>query len=84
MHIAVAQEIHQRLLPSLQTLRDSLAAKSAEFADLVKIGRTHLQVYSFHTPSCIFFSFFAFVRLKTAQKLQDAMEQQRPQTFGPC
>jgi len=32
-----------RLLPALSTLRSTLAAKAAEFADIVKIGRTHLQ-----------------------------------------
>ena len=46
MHIAVAQEINSRLLPALQTLRDSLKAKSEEFKDIVKIGRTHTQVCS--------------------------------------
>ncbi len=43
MHIAVAQEIHERLLPSLHMLKDSLEAKSNEFNDIVKIGRTHIQ-----------------------------------------
>ena len=35
--------IDTRLLPALATLRATLAEKSAEFADVVKIGRTHLQ-----------------------------------------
>jgi fumarate hydratase, class II len=43
MHIATVEEIHRRLLPSLRHLRDALAAKSREFSDVVKIGRTHLQ-----------------------------------------
>ncbi len=43
MHIAVVEQLHQRLFPSVRTLRDTLAAKSTEFADLVKTGRTHLQ-----------------------------------------
>jgi fumarate hydratase class II len=38
-----ALEIHLRLQPALARLGDALAAKSAAFADLVKIGRTHLQ-----------------------------------------
>ena len=33
----------QRLLPALRALRDTLAAKAQAFADIVKIGRTHLQ-----------------------------------------
>ncbi len=43
MHIAAALEIVRELLPSVRKLRDALAAKSAEFAAIVKIGRTHLQ-----------------------------------------
>ena len=43
MHVAAATECHDRLIPALELLRDALAAKAAEFADVVKIGRTHLQ-----------------------------------------
>jgi fumarate hydratase class II len=42
MHIAAAQRVAQYLIPSVERLRDTLAAKSREFADVVKIGRTHL------------------------------------------
>jgi fumarate hydratase, class II len=42
MHIAVAEEIVHRLLPSVAALRDVLAGRAAEFEDIVKIGRTHL------------------------------------------
>jgi fumarate hydratase, class II len=43
MHIAAARAIVERLLPSVRALRDSLDARSKDFADVVKIGRTHLQ-----------------------------------------
>jgi fumarate hydratase, class II len=43
MHIAAVEELHHRLLPALRQLHEALAAKAAEFADIVKIGRTHLQ-----------------------------------------
>ncbi|MES1265041.1 MAG: class II fumarate hydratase, partial [Variovorax sp.] len=43
MHLAAVEAIRNRLLPSLARLRETLAAKSQEFADIVKIGRTHLQ-----------------------------------------
>jgi fumarate hydratase, class II len=43
MHIATAMEIDRRLLPALETLRSALQDKAKEFADIVKIGRTHLQ-----------------------------------------
>src|SRR6187399_2898035 len=42
MHIAAAEEIVHQLIPSVTALRDTLAFKSKEFADIVKIGRTHL------------------------------------------
>jgi len=43
MHIAVVLELHRHLYPNIQKLRDTLHAKSVEYADLVKVGRTHLQ-----------------------------------------
>ena len=43
MHIAGAQVIVERLLPRVVELRDALAVRSDEYADIVKIGRTHLQ-----------------------------------------
>ena len=43
MHIAVAQQARSRLLPALQALRSALATQALAFADVVKIGRTHLQ-----------------------------------------
>ena len=43
MHVATVVALEQRLLPALAQLRATLAAKSAAFADIVKIGRTHLQ-----------------------------------------
>ncbi|CAK1543266.1 unnamed protein product [Leptosia nina] len=42
MHIAVAMELRDRLMPGLVVLRDTLAAKSKEFDKIIKIGRTHL------------------------------------------
>ena len=43
MHIATATEIQQRLLPALRHLQEALSERSRGFADIVKIGRTHLQ-----------------------------------------
>lgn len=43
MSVAAVQALEDKLLPALATLRETLAAKSAAFADVVKIGRTHLQ-----------------------------------------
>ena len=43
MHVAAIREIHGRLLPGLGRLHAALAGKAEAFADIVKIGRTHLQ-----------------------------------------
>jgi fumarate hydratase class II len=43
MHIAAAEEIHHRLIPALQKLRDALNDKAMEWAHIIKIGRTHTQ-----------------------------------------
>ena len=43
MSVAAVQALEEELLPALGTLRETLAAKSVAFADVVKIGRTHLQ-----------------------------------------
>src|SRR3954452_24017417 len=42
MHIAAAEQM-QKLIPEVRRLRDAIDAKAREFADVVKIGRTHLQ-----------------------------------------
>ena len=43
MHIAAVEQVHHELLPALEHLHAALDAKAKEFADIVKIGRTHLQ-----------------------------------------
>ena len=42
LHVSVAIALHTRLVPALDTLQRALKAKSREFSDVVKIGRTHL------------------------------------------
>lgn len=43
INIAAATQINEHLLPKVRGLRDALAAKADEFAQIVKLGRTHLQ-----------------------------------------
>ena len=43
MHIAIAMETREKLLPSLVLLNKELKKKVSEFNKIVKIGRTHLQ-----------------------------------------
>jgi fumarate hydratase class II len=43
MHVAAALAVSKEVLPALARLRGTLLTKSRDFADIVKIGRTHLQ-----------------------------------------
>ena len=43
MHISVAQETTNKLLPNLKILERELNKKTKEFKNIIKIGRTHLQ-----------------------------------------
>lgn len=43
MHIAAVLEAEQRLLPAIEKLSTTFAQLSEEYADIIKIGRTHLQ-----------------------------------------
>jgi fumarate hydratase, class II len=43
MHMSVAKETIDKLLPSLKILENELGKKSKEFKNIIKIGRTHLQ-----------------------------------------
>lgn len=42
MHIAAYKAVVEVTIPGVEKLRDTLAKKSAEFMNVVKIGRTHL------------------------------------------
>jgi fumarate hydratase class II len=43
MHIAAVLEIQHRLLPRVRALHDAITTVSAQWTDVVKIGRTHLE-----------------------------------------
>ncbi|ANB35706.1 fumarate hydratase class II [Rhodovulum sulfidophilum] len=43
MHVAIGMVARDVLLPGLEKLHEALSAKSDEFADIIKIGRTHTQ-----------------------------------------
>jgi fumarate hydratase, class II len=43
MHVAAAESVHRDLFPAMDRLQRSLERKADEFADVLKIGRTHLQ-----------------------------------------
>jgi fumarate hydratase class II len=43
IHVAAAETVQKELLPAIEKLRASLERKAREFAEVLKIGRTHLQ-----------------------------------------
>ena len=43
MHLAAVEQVEERLIPAVLALRETLAGKADAFADIVKMGRTHLQ-----------------------------------------
>jgi fumarate hydratase class II len=43
MNIAVAVNVKQRLIPAIEDLQAGIAAKSEQWKDVIKIGRTHMQ-----------------------------------------
>jgi fumarate hydratase class II len=43
LHIAASTAVRKKLLPALNTLQSALADKARDWADIIKIGRTHLQ-----------------------------------------
>lgn len=43
MHIAAAERLHNDLIPAVNRVQEAIGAKARQFADVVKIGRTHLQ-----------------------------------------
>jgi fumarate hydratase, class II len=43
MHVAAVQAIREKLLPASSRLMNTLDQKAREFADIIKVGRTHLQ-----------------------------------------
>src|SRR5690606_17425825 len=42
-HIATVEQLEKVLIPGVTELRDTLAAKAAQYDDIVMVGRTHLQ-----------------------------------------
>ena len=43
MHVAIAMETKNKLLPSLILLNKELKKKVLQFRNIIKVGRTHLQ-----------------------------------------
>jgi fumarate hydratase class II len=74
VHLAALDEATNRLLPALEQLERSLAAKAAEFEDVVKSGRTHLMDAVPVTLGQEFAGYAAQVRLG-ARRVRNALPQ---------
>lgn len=81
MHIAAVEEVHRRLIPMIIKLRDALQAKSDEFKDIIKIGRTHLMDA---TPLTLGQEFSGYVQqLNNALiRIDNALERVYPLALG--
>src|SRR4051812_41048052 len=74
VHLAALGVADERLLPALEQLERSLAAKADEFADIVKSGRTHLMDAVPVTLGQEFGGYAAQVRLG-ARRVRNALPQ---------
>jgi fumarate hydratase, class II len=74
MHIALALETTERLMPALDGLATSLNEKAEAFKDMVKIGRTHLQDA---TPMTLGQEFSGYVHMTTEniERLKKSLNQ---------
>lgn len=72
LHVSVALALHNNLAPALASLTEALDKKSAEFTDIVKIGRTHLMDA---TPITLGqeFSGYAMQARKAGERVQRAI-----------
>ena len=72
LHVACAEEVWRRLLPSLERMQAVLAGKAKDFDHVLKIGRTHLQDA---TPVRLgqVFGGFAAQLTRSIARLKDAM-----------
>jgi fumarate hydratase class II len=66
LHIAAVKELNEDLLPALDRLSAAIESKAQDWAEIVKIGRTHLQDA---TPLTLGQEFSAY-----AQQLRDARQ----------
>ncbi len=73
MHIAVAKQVVEHLIPNIKILRNTLYKKSEEFRNIIKIGRTHLMDA---TPLTLGQEFSGYVAMLdyAIERLQDSLK----------
>lgn len=81
MHIATVEQTHRKLLPALNTLRQTLTNKSAQWQDIIKIGRTHLQDATPITLGQEFSGYAAQIE-HGVERIQDSLKRLYPLAQG--
>ncbi len=81
MHIAALVAVEDLVLPAIDKLKTTLQAKSEQFADVIKIGRTHLQDA---TPLTLGQEISGWVAMldKSARMIRDSAEYLRELAIG--
>ncbi|QMV44707.1 class II fumarate hydratase [Cohnella cholangitidis] len=81
MHVAALIAVEDQVLPAIEKLKSTLEAKSKQFADVIKIGRTHLQDA---TPLTLGQEISGWVRMleKTHRMIQASSEHLRELAIG--
>ncbi|QTH45417.1 class II fumarate hydratase [Cohnella sp. LGH] len=81
MHIAALVAVEDLVLPAIDKLKATLQAKSEQFADVIKIGRTHLQDA---TPLTLGQEISGWVAMldKSARMIRDSAEYLRELAIG--
>ncbi len=81
MHIAPVEMIHQRLIPMITLLRDTLNDKATKFNDIIKIGRTHLMDA---TPLTLGQELSGYVQALTygLERINDSLKRLYPLALG--
>ncbi|WP_017841148.1 class II fumarate hydratase [Methylotuvimicrobium buryatense] len=81
MHIAAVEQLQCLLIPSLQRLQKTLSDKSQAWADIIKIGRTHLQDATPLSLGQEFSGYATQVQL-SIERLQDSLKRLYPLAQG--
>lgn len=81
MHIAGIIAVEDRLLPAIDKLADTLKTKYEQFADIVKIGRTHLQDATPLTLGQEISGWYAMLE-KTRNMIVNSLEDMRELALG--
>lgn len=81
IHISTVEEIHRVLIPALKYLQEQLSRKSIAWAEIIKIGRTHLQDATPLSLGQEFSGYAAQIDL-SLQRINDSLQRLYPLAQG--